>query len=107
MELLQLLDEILPRCEGVRNGGSQGDEGNCVDRVFQIEETAEMLGDVSDYCRENANRENGDDKCGVAIEDGRRGNKGNKQFPRKDKDMINIVPCPTPHVRAYTSFKNV
>ena len=51
-----------------RHAGSQSNERNCVDSVFEVDETAKMAGDIANYCSVAANEEDRYDKGGVSIE---------------------------------------
>lgn len=52
------------------NAGSQSDEGNRVHSVLEVDEAAEMSGDISDDGGAAADRKDGNDKGGVPIVNG-------------------------------------
>jgi len=51
-----------------RHAGSKSNERNCVDSVFEVDETAKMAGNIANYCSVAANEEDRYDKGGVSIE---------------------------------------
>ena len=53
-----------------RNAGSQSNEGDRVDAVLEVDEAAEMAGNVADHGGAGADHEDGNDKGGVAIVNG-------------------------------------
>ncbi len=52
-----------------RYAGPQGDECNGIDRVLEIDEAAEVTGDVADDGCAHSDHSNGDDEAGVAVSD--------------------------------------
>ena len=57
---------------GLRTGntGSERDKGNRVHSVLEVDEAAKMSGDIADDGGAGADREDGNDKGGVAITKG-------------------------------------
>ena len=53
-----------------RNAGSQSNEGDRVDAVLEVDEAAEMAGNVADHGGAGADHEDGNDKGGVSIVNG-------------------------------------
>ena len=51
-----------------RYAGAEGDEGNSIDTIFKVDEAAEMAGNITDNCRAQANKCDGDDKSWVSVE---------------------------------------
>ena len=58
----QYLEQIL-----TRHGGSQGDEGDGVDAVLEIDEATEMSSNVSDDSGTETNGGDGDDEGGISV----------------------------------------
>ena len=58
----QYFEQIL-----TRHGGSQGDEGDGVDAVLEVNEAAEMAGNVSDDSGTHAHSSDGDHEGGISI----------------------------------------
>ena len=65
-------DKIYNMQHGLRTGntGSERDEGNRVHSVLEVDKAAKMSGDISDDSSTGADREDGNDKGGVAITKG-------------------------------------
>ena len=51
-----------------RYAGAEGDEGNSIDTIFKVDEAAEMAGNITNDCRTQSNKCDGDDKSWVSVE---------------------------------------
>ena len=52
------------------NWGAQSHKADGIDTVLEIDEAAKMAGDVSDNGSDNTDGSNGNDECGVSVENG-------------------------------------
>ena len=51
-----------------RHAGAKSHKGNCVDTILEVDEAAEMAGDISDDCGVATNEEDRNDKRRVSVE---------------------------------------
>ena len=50
-----------------RDTSSQCHEGNSIDRILQVDEAAQMTGDITNNSSTDSNHGDGNDEAGVAI----------------------------------------
>lgn len=53
--------------KGVRNRGSEGDESNSVDGILQVDEAAQVTGDITDNSGTGTNEDQRNNEAGVSI----------------------------------------
>ena len=51
-----------------RYASAQSDEGDSIDTIFKVDEAAEMASNITNNCRTQSNKCDGDDKSWVSVE---------------------------------------
>ena len=54
-------------CKDVRHGGADGNEGNGVDGVLEVDEAAKMTGHISGDCRHQSDPSDWDEEAGISF----------------------------------------
>ena len=52
------------------NWGAQGDKADGIDTILEVNEAAQMAGDISDHGSDQSDGGNGNDEGGVSVENG-------------------------------------